>query len=105
MVTNQSPARTIPATLASEPRVGVEMLSSEGMRNIRIIDAKYVILRTGYNQVKGFDNRQEPTPNIRVLDQYDRQVERLSDLFPSSWSDATIVTSIPIILNGIQWNK
>jgi hypothetical protein len=43
-------------SLAIDPRVGVDILSSEGMKNIRIRDAMKVILRTVKHQVLGSDN-------------------------------------------------
>jgi hypothetical protein len=52
MVTNQSPATMIPTSLAIDPKLAVDILSSEGIKNIRIRDAKKVIFRTVKHQVE-----------------------------------------------------
>jgi hypothetical protein len=51
MIPNQNPATTIPMSLASDPRLAVEILSSQGMINIKTRDATKVILRTIKHQV------------------------------------------------------
>jgi hypothetical protein len=57
MVTNQSPATMIPTSLAIDPRLAVDILSSEGIKNIRIREAKKVIFRTAMRQVQDSRDR------------------------------------------------